>query len=138
MEHAWLIFSWLQMIANIPHAPVVLIVEDEPLLRMLAADALAEKGIQVIEAHHARGALSALVEHRDVDVLFTDINMPGDMDGVDLAREVHRRWPHISLLITSGRERLADSEIPDDGRFVPKPYDLDELAEQILELPGRH
>jgi CheY-like chemotaxis protein len=101
--------------------PRVLVVEDEFLVRLVAIDVLREAGFQVLEAADAESAMELLEDTDGVQVLFTDIQMPGAMDGLGLAREVHRRWPNIRLLLTSGRERLTRAEIPDDGRFLSKP-----------------
>ncbi len=95
---------------------VVLVVDDEAVLRFIASDVLEESGFQVLEAEDAKAALKVLADHPGVRVLFTDINMPGALDGLDLAREVHERWPAIKLVVTSGRPRPSDSEIPDSGR----------------------
>jgi two-component system, response regulator PdtaR len=73
----------------------------------------------------------------DVRLLFTDIQMPGRLDGRDLARQVHARWPHVLLVITSGQKRPRPSEIPDDGRFVAKPYGAEELFFQIDDLMNK-
>jgi len=105
---------------------------------MVVADALCEKGLQVIEAAHAQAALALMEGHPRVDVLFTDVNMPGDLDGLDLAREVHSRWPDVSLMITSGRQRVMTNEMPDGGEFVSKPYGLEEVAKRIVELARQY
>jgi two-component system, response regulator PdtaR len=84
--------------------PVVLLVEDEPLIRMVFADSLADKGVEVVEASNAAAALEIMAERSDVDLIFTDINMPGETDGLDLARAVHRDWPDVRLMLTSGRD----------------------------------
>ncbi len=103
--------------------PVVLVVEDEPLVRMTAVDELEEAGFQVLEAANDDVAMTALeARSKEVQVLFTDVNMPGSTDGLALAEQVHRRWPHIRLLISSSYARPYPDEIPDDGHFVPKPY----------------
>ena len=115
---------------------LVLVVDDEAVLRFLASDVLEESGFQVLEAEDAKTALKVLADHPGVRVLFTDINMPGALDGLDLAREVHARWPDIKLVVTSGRARLSDQEIPDSGRFISKPYSLDALVEEIREVVG--
>jgi CheY-like chemotaxis protein len=119
-----------------PHSPpVVLVVDDEPLVRMTAADELDEAGFQVLEAANADEALDMLEECADeVQVLFTDVNMPGSMDGMDLAEQVHRRWPHVLLLISSGYARPHPDEIPDHGHFVPKPYIGATLVRHIHEM----
>ena len=88
---------------------------------MTAADELDEAGFQVLEAKNADEALVLLEAHSDeVQVLFTDVDMPGSMDGMALAERVYQRWPHVLLLISSGHARPHPDEIPDHGRFVPK------------------
>lgn len=114
--------------------PVILVVEDEELLRIHAADLLDDQGFAVIEAGNAAAALKVLETRDDVRLLFTDVQLPGAYDGLDLARQVHERWPNILLVITSGRARPARAEIPDDGRFVPKPYRADELLCEVKDL----
>jgi YesN/AraC family two-component response regulator len=92
---------------------------DEPLVRMTAADELAEAGFQVLEAANADVALAVLEARSDeVHVLFTDIDMPGSMNDLRLAENVHTRWPHIALLISSGYQRPYPDQIPDDGQFL--------------------
>ena len=121
------------------NAPVILLVEDEPLVRMAAADDLQEAGFHVLEAGNADVALAVLETcSDDVQVLFTDIDMPGSMNGLDLAESVQQRWPHISLLISSAYHRPNSAQLPDDGRFVPKPYCSDEIVQQIRELVTSH
>ncbi|AXB79570.1 response regulator [Novosphingobium sp. P6W] len=109
----------------------VLIVEDEVFIRMIGVDMLEDSGFRVLEAKNADEALEILKNGADVKVLFTDIRMPGKMDGLELAEFVHARWPEIKLLITSGHCRLSDDEVPDGGRFVAKPYKLETVIEQI-------
>jgi CheY-like chemotaxis protein len=110
-------------LSKAPMPPLVLVVEDEPLMRMTAVDGLEEAGFRVREAMNADEALKILEAHSDeVQVLFTDVHMPSSMDGMALAEEVHRRWPHIRPLISSGRAQPGPDEIPDHGRFLPKPY----------------
>ena len=116
-------------------APLVLIVEDQPLVRMTAADELEESGFRILEAANADVALAVLEAQWDeVHVLFTDVDMPGSMDGMALAELVHRRWPHILLLISSGHARPHPDEIPDHGRFVSKPYVGATLVQHIEEM----
>jgi CheY-like chemotaxis protein len=114
--------------------PLVLVVEDEPLVRMIATEGLEYEGFPVIEAASAEDALAILSNRNDVGVLFTDVNMPGKIDGVELARMVHERWPALRIVITSGREVVGRSAIPDDGRFVAKPYRTGDVARLIEEL----
>jgi two-component system, response regulator PdtaR len=114
---------------------MVLLVEDEPLVRMTAADELDEAGFQVLEAKNADEALALLEDHSaEVQVLFTDVDMPGSMDGMALAERVYQRWPHVLLLISSGHARPHPDEIPDHGRFVPKPYRSANLVRHITEM----
>lgn len=121
--------------AAIEDPPVVLLVEDEPLVRMTAADELEEAGFQVLEAANADVALAVLeVRSEEVQVLFTDVHMPGSMDGMELAEQVHRRWSHVLLLISSGYARPHPDEIPDHGRFMPKPYYGPTLVRHITEM----
>ncbi|GEP04902.1 response regulator [Methylobacterium oxalidis] len=106
----------------------VLIVEDEDLVRMMAVDMLEDAGFAVVEAACADEAWAILQSRSDIGVLFTDIEMPGSMNGFVLAARVAERWPQIRLVITSGRCRPAPRDVPDHGMFVPKPY----LADQVL------
>ena len=107
-----------------PHSQsTVLVVDDEPLLRMNATDLLEEAGFATVDACNAEEALAQIVCHPEIGILFTDINMPGDFDGLELARRVHERRPDIQIILTSGRHPPAKEDIPDAGRFIPKPYD---------------
>lgn len=113
----------------------ILLVEDELLVRMTAADELEEAGFQVLEAANADVALTVLEARADeVQVLFTDVDMPGSMDGMALAQQVNRRWPHIRLLISSGYACPDPEEIPDHGHFVPKPYRPSVIVQHISEM----
>jgi CheY-like chemotaxis protein len=111
--------------------PVVLVVDDEALLRWHAADLLSSAGYQVVEADDAATALRIIEDRGDIRLLFTDVQMPGRQNGLDLAREVHERWPNVLLLVTSGGVQIADSEIPDHGRFVGKPYEERDLLKHV-------
>ena len=126
--------DWFRMITQCsPAATTVLLVEDDCLVRDCAAHALSEAGFKVLEAGNGPDAL-VLLEGAHVDVVFTDINMPGDFDGLGLARRVRRRWPEIAIVITSGRG------CPDIGiegaRFVPKPYMPDTVARLLGDIAG--
>jgi CheY-like chemotaxis protein len=107
----------------------VLIVEDEPIVRLVACQGLEDAGFEVVEAATADEALQILHSRNDVGVLFTDVSMPGDLNGLDLAELVHQRWPAIRIVVTSAM--ALDRKVPDDGRFVSKPYDLDEMTRVI-------
>jgi CheY-like chemotaxis protein len=101
----------------------VLIVEDEPLVRFYAAQIVQEAGFAVIEAANADEAIAILESRRDIRVVFTDMHMPGSMDGLKLAHAVRDRWPPIKIIVTSGREWVGPHDLPDGGRFFAKPYD---------------
>jgi CheY-like chemotaxis protein len=109
----------------------VLFVEDEAMIRLLGTEILEDAGYSVIEAANADEAVVLLTKHSDVQLLFSDIDMPGTMDGVALARLVHGRWPDIKLLLTSGKHQVAEENIPDHGKFLPKPWTIDELLGKV-------
>jgi DNA-binding NtrC family response regulator len=111
--------------------PIVLIVEDEALLRLVAASMLHDAGFETLEADTAEDALHVLEKHDDVRVVFSDVQLPGRMDGLHLARAVHDRWPNIGLLLTSGGVKVQKGQIPCDGRFLAKPYDADMMVEAV-------
>lgn len=103
-------------------AIAVLVVEDELLVRLCAVEMLREAGFAVFEAADGEDAIDTLALHPEINVLFTDINMPGAFDGLELARRVHRQRPDVQLIITSGRGQPAKDDAP-DGDFVMKPYE---------------
>jgi DNA-binding NtrC family response regulator len=117
------------MCKNIPKE--VLVVEDDSLIRMVAADALADSGIMAWEAGDSDEALTVLAEHPAIGCVFTDINMPGAMDGLGLVHEVHQRRPDIGLIVTSGAVTVADADLPDSGTFLPKPYPTDRMVSMV-------
>ncbi|ALN75788.1 hypothetical protein M673_23850 (plasmid) [Aureimonas sp. AU20] len=100
----------------------VLIVEDEPLIRVDAVDMVEDEGFPVCAAPNAAKALAILETRDDIGILFTDIDMPGEMDGLELARTVRKRWPHIAIIIVSGHTQLSDAQVPKGGEFFSKPY----------------
>jgi two-component system, response regulator PdtaR len=114
-------------------ARLALVVDDNDLLRLYAGGLLADHGFEVVEADSAEAALKVMRTHNGVRLLFTDIQMPG-RNGFDLAREVHSRWPNVLLVITSGQMKPAPSDIPDDGRFVAKPYRAKDLLGEVDDL----
>jgi CheY-like chemotaxis protein len=126
---------------DLQEAPDILLVEDEPLIRMCSADLLEDAGYSVIEAENADEAIKILGANPEVKVLFTDVKMPGNLDGLQLARLVHERWPGVKLLVASGHHQLTDGDIPDDGRFLQKPYRpaavLRDIGEMLSETPDR-
>lgn len=114
----------------------VLVVEDESFVRMIAADVLEESGFCVLEAPDASVALDLLKQH-DVAVVFTDINMPGPIDGLELAKIVTECFPHVKVIITSGKQWLGPEDLPEDSVFLPKPYRPAQLT-QLIEAQARH
>lgn len=108
----------------------ILIVEDEPFIRMAAADIVADLGVTPYEAADADEALAILDAHPEIRLLFTDVNMPG-MDGVALARRARELRPDVKLLLTSGRRAIPDGELPEDGAFLPKPYGSQQLSTAV-------
>ena len=118
-----------------PIGYTVLVVEDDGLVRECAVEVLNGCGFKVVQAASGPDALR-LLEGTHVDVLFTDINMPGEFDGLDLARRVRQRWPDIAILITSGRGR--PEACLEGAGFLPKPYMFDTLARVIGDVIRRH
>jgi len=117
--------------------PVILLVEDETLLRMLAGDILTEDaGYRVIEAVNADEALILLESRHDVRLVFTDVNMPGALNGFALARIVDRRFPGIKVIVTSGLAQPDMEDLPKGKRFLPKPYAPSALITLVQEMLG--
>jgi CheY-like chemotaxis protein len=121
----------------IPPSHVVLVVDDEVVIRLNAAEAFRDCGCTTYEAAEADEAMQVLEAHPDISVLFTDINMPGDRDGLALAGAVHERRPDVQLILTSGRERPEQAAIPDAGQFIAKPYNLDVVTGMVAALPHK-
>ncbi len=117
--------------------PVVLVVEDEPLQRMMAVDLVLEAGFEVVEAWSADEAVSILESRSDIRVVFTDVDMPGSMDGLKLAAAVRDRWPPIAIIVTSGQVALKDGMLPAGSVFFSKPYDTDKLSAQLTLMAAR-
>lgn len=111
---------------------VILLVEDDPSLRETATDMLEEAGYRTVAVSDADEALAVLVDRHDIGTVFTDLDMPGTMNGLRLCEQVSSRWPRIRLVLTSGGHRLTDTDIPDRGRFVPKPYRRADVLRAIL------
>jgi CheY-like chemotaxis protein len=120
--------------ASVEARPVVLVVEDELFIRMQAVSMIEEAGYDVVEASNADDAIAILEVRGDIRIVFTDIEMPGSMDGLKLARYVRDRWPPIQLVVTSGRQQINDADLPRRSQFVPKPYDSHRLVTVIQRL----
>ena len=112
----------------------VLVVEDEPLLRLDIADNLSDAGFQVLEASNAGEAIEILKNHQDVCLVFTDVDMPGSMDGIRLAAYVRDRWPPVKIIVTSGYRRVTAADIPPESHFVSKPYDPGKIVRSMKEM----
>jgi CheY-like chemotaxis protein len=110
---------------------IVLIVEDEPLQRMLAATVAEDAGFDVVEASSADEAIAILEARADIRIVFTDIDMPGSMSGLKLAEAIRNRWPPIELIITSGKFTASQIDLPARGKFFPKPYNPAVIAEAL-------
>lgn len=117
---------------NADHA--ILVVEDEPLILMAISDELRDAGFVVYEARHAAEGLALLETHADIRVLFTDVDMPGSMDGLALAHAARDRWPPVHVIVTSGHRAMRNADLPARGVFVPKPYDHRTVVQQINRM----
>ncbi len=113
---------------------VVLIVEDDFLIRMNAAEMIADAGFNVVEAASADEAIVILEDRLDIMVVFTDIEMPGSMDGLKLAAAIRGRWPPIKIIATSGFVDVRRDDLPEGGCFLPKPYSPEQIVRAIREL----
>jgi len=116
--------------------PKVLVVEDEMVLRMRAADIVEDAGFTPIEAVNADEAIAILESRSDIAVLFTDIQMPGSMDGLKLAHAVHARWPDIKIVLVSGQVKPTDAERPADSRFFGKPLGVEQMIAELQSMVG--
>jgi two-component sensor histidine kinase len=114
----------------------VLVVEDEMMLRMRAVDIVEDAGFTAVEAVNADDALTILESRSDIKLLFTDIQMPGTMDGLKLAYAVHERWPLIKIILVSGQLRLTDDDKPVDSRFFGKPLDVKQMIAELQDMIG--
>ena len=115
---------------------VVLVVEDEMLLRMRAVDMVEDAGYLPVEAIDADEALAILQSRSDIALLFTDVQMPGSMTGLQLALAVHESWPRIKIILASGQLKLSKSDMPENSRFFGKPLDSVEIVAEIREMLG--
>jgi CheY-like chemotaxis protein len=114
----------------------VLVVEDEVLLRMQAVDIVEDAGYVSVEAVDADKAVAILESRSDIALLFTDIQMPGSMDGLKLAHAVHERWPPIKIILVSGQLKSPDMDIPADSRFFGKPLEAKEVIAELRHMIG--
>lgn len=117
--------------------PVVLVVEDEPLLRLFATDMIEDAGFEVIDVAHATDAIAILETRPDIRVVFTDVDMPGGIDGIKLAACIRDRWPPIEIIITSGVVPGEHVALPARGVFYSKPYDPAEVVTTMKMMAAR-
>jgi two-component sensor histidine kinase len=117
--------------------PIVLIVEDEMLLRMRAVDLVEDAGFSALEAVNADDALALLESRSDIELLFTDIQMPGSMNGLKLAHAVHERWPSIKIILVSGQVTPNEEDRPAESRFFGKPVEVQQMIAELQAMIGR-
>jgi CheY-like chemotaxis protein len=126
------------MVLDHPVIPAfVLVVEDEMLLRILAVDMVEDAGFTPVEAVDADEAVAILDSRSDIALLFTDIQMPGTMDGLMLAHAVHSRWPQIKIILVSGQLKLASIDMPADSRFFGKPLVAGDVIAEMQSMIGQ-
>ena len=122
------------MISRKNPRPNVLVVEDEFFSRLHAVNLVEEAGYRAIEASNADEAIAILESRKDIRIVFTDIDMPGSMDGLKLARAVRDRWPPIELILTSGHFDVPEDKIPERGLFFSKPYRDQEIVSALKKF----
>jgi CheY-like chemotaxis protein len=116
----------------------VLVVEDEALVRLSAREEIEAAGSKVYEANNADEAIRLLEANSDIELVFTDVDMPGSMDGVKLAHYVRTRWPPVKIIVTSGYQHLTAEQLPKGSLFLSKPYDPGLVRRQIETLLNRN
>lgn len=114
--------------------PLVLVVEDEPLLRLHAVSLLEEAGYATLQAGSADKAIEQLEANTGIRAVFTDVDLPGGMDGLRLASVIRDRWPPVELIVTSGHVAVEDSQLPEGGQFLSKPYSPQQLTRALKTL----
>jgi CheY-like chemotaxis protein len=110
---------------------IVLVVEDELMIRLAICEELETDGYDVLTATNADEAIQMLETRNDISTIFTDIEMPGSMDGLKLAAAVRDRWPPVNIIVTTGKGRPRDDELPVNSRFLRKPYQTSEVLTAI-------
>lgn len=113
---------------------ILVVVEDDALVRMDIVDSLEDDGFDVFQASNAEEAIQQLVENPSMVAIFTDVDMPGGMDGLRLAAMVRDRWPPIAIIVTSGHRNVDGGHLPAKALFLPKPYRNGEVADSIRAL----
>ena len=110
---------------------VIVVVEDEPLLSLDISDALSAKGHEVIAVPNADDAIKVLEFRNDIHTIFTDIDLPGSTDGLELAAAVRDRWPPVHIIVTTGKGAPQRDEMPANSIFIAKPYHNAEVLEAV-------
>ena len=119
--------------AKVPRV-LVLLVEDEPVIRAVAAIHLEEAGFETVEAANADEAITLLESELEIRIVFTDIDMPGSMDGLKLAASIKGRWPPIKIVITTGGHAVKECDLPIGSVFIPKPYGCAQIVDTMHKL----
>ena len=115
--------------------PYALVVDDDGLLRMDPAEILEEAGFRTLEAEDGDAAILVLEQHHlDIVLMFSDVEMPGSRDGFALAREAAAQWPHVALVIASGRRHPAPGEMPEGACFIGKPFNAEMVHGHLQEI----
>lgn len=114
--------------------PLVLVVEDEPLLRLFAVDMIEDAGFETVEAANSTEAVAILESRPDICIVFTDVDMPHGIDGIRLAACIRDRWPPIKIIITSGKPLPRRVNIPAETVFFPKPFRQDKVIETLRAM----
>ncbi|XKM39817.1 response regulator [Rhizobium ruizarguesonis] len=119
---------------------VVLVVEDSAIIRMSAVDLVFSAGYEALEACDADEAIRILEARNDIDLVFTDVQMPGTMDGIKLSHYIRDRWPPVRLIVASGAAILEQSDLPTGSRAFSKPYDNHAITDAMAHLLsiGKH
>lgn len=116
--------------------PIALVVDDEPLIRMDTGDILCDAGFHVVEARTADEAFAFLERHPSLRLVFTDVQMPGHLDGFQLAKLVVERWPHVSVIVASGAVRPVPGDLPPQAKFIDKPFTPQLVLETVQQTMG--
>ncbi|WP_271022989.1 response regulator [Rhizobium sp. RCAM05973] len=113
---------------------VILVVEDSAIIRMGAVDLVRSAGYEALEASDADEAIRILESRANIDLVFTDVQMPGTMDGIKLSHYIRNRWPPVKLIVASGRAILQESSLPEGSRFFSKPYSDHAIADAMARM----
>lgn len=113
---------------------VVLVIEDEPILRMMALDLVEDAGFEAVEARNADEAVRALEVRPEIRIVFSDIDLGVGMDGIKLAQAIRNRWPPVEIIMTSGKVKPGSHDLPARGMFFEKPYRREDVTAAMRKL----